>query len=63
MAPMLVLDTTAPDARLDVRSASGSVGLTVGNTTGALDYRFHLQRTQMLLLMSVMPLAWEPVEI
>jgi hypothetical protein len=28
------IGTTAPDASLDVRSASGSVGLTVGNTTG-----------------------------
>jgi hypothetical protein len=38
------IGTTAPDASLDVRSASGSVGLTVGNTTG--DTRLQISSTE-----------------
>ncbi len=38
------IGTTVPDSRLDVRSASGSVGLTVGNTTG--DTRLQISSTE-----------------
>ena len=37
-------DITDPDAQLDIRSASGSVGLTVGNTTG--DTRLQITSTE-----------------
>ena len=38
------IGTNDPDAKLDVRSASGSVGLTVGNTTG--DTRLQITSTE-----------------